>query len=204
MTKEYSSQELNKMIGYEDLSGTNSSKKDIMTRCKNAGLILKDLPTKRGLPNKYIIIEDNFHKEGEIWIDCYCDSNLEVSNFGRVRKKRTKKLLGYTEGEGYPSTNVINADGKQVRRSIHRLVYFSFHPELIKDEKHIQIDHINGIRTDARLDNLRALTSIENTKARDKHQTVIKSLQTELITIIGYDKLEEYLLNLLDEVKKNE
>ena len=47
----YSAQQLNEMIGYVDKSGSNSSKKDIITRCKNAGLIVEALETKRGLPN---------------------------------------------------------------------------------------------------------------------------------------------------------
>lgn len=204
MTKTYSSQELNTIIGYVDESGQNSDKKTILSRCKNAGLIVKDIPTKRGLPNKFVIIEDNFHKEGEIWVDCYCDTELEVSNLGRVRKKKTKKLVGYTSGNSYPSTNTIDSNGKQVRRSLHRLIYFSFHPEMIENEKYLQIDHINGIRTDTRLENLRPLTSVENAKARDENQSNIKSLQTELITKIGYEKLQEHLLKLLDEVSKNE
>jgi hypothetical protein len=68
---------------------------------------------------------------------------------------------------------------------------------LIPQEKNIQIDHINGIRTDNRLENLRPLTSVENIQQRDENQSRIKSLTTELILKFGYEETEKKLKKLL-------
>ena len=68
---------------------------------------------------------------------------------------------------------------------------------MIPQEKNIQIDHINGIRTDNRLENLRPLTSVENIQQRDENQSRIKSLTTELILKFGYEETEKKLKKLL-------
>ena len=197
--KEYTSKELNEIIGYKDISGQNNSKNQVMTRCINAGLIVESIETKRGLPNKYIIIEDNFHLDGEEWVDCYCNEDWEVSNYGRIRRKSTKKLMGNIDlTSGYKRITLIDkATGKQQTKMIHRLVYFSFHPELIKDEEYLQIDHINGIRTDNNLTNLQPLSNIQNTQKRDGCQEKIRLITTDLIIKYGYEKVEEKLQSLL-------
>lgn len=196
--KIYSSKELNMLIGYQDFSGSNSGKQAILTRCKNAGLIVKALPTKRGVPNQYIIVEDNFHLQNEEWVKCYCNKDWEVSNLGRIRKISTKKLLGdLDQATGYYRVSGLDENGKQTRRQVNRLIFFSFNPNLIPQEKNIQIDHINGVRADNRLDNLRPLTSVENIQQRDENQSRIKSLTTELILKFGYEETEKKLKKLL-------
>ena len=198
MSKYYTSKELNQIIGYTDTSGQNSSKKEIMRRCKNAGLIIKDIETKRGCPNLYEIIENNFYLQGEEWVDCYCNTGWEVSNFGRVRTKHTKKLLGSKGADGYIHVCGINENtNKSMNYTVSRLVYFSFNPQMFLNEKNIQIDHIDGNRNNNALSNLRALTNIENTEARDDNQTVIKTLTTALVNKYGYEKTKQFLLNLL-------
>lgn len=80
---------------------------------------------------------------------------------------------------------------------VHRLVYFTFNPELILNADKIQIDHINGNRQDNRLENLRALTCADNIKKRDENQAVLKTITTELVLKYGYEKVEKILNYLL-------
>lgn len=100
-TKIYSAKELNALMGYDlsNLNTRNSSKAEILRRCKNAGIIVEALPTKRGLPNQYVIIENNLNLPGEEWVDCYFYADWEVSSEGRIRRKSTKKLMGHVEEE---------------------------------------------------------------------------------------------------------
>lgn len=195
--KTYTSKELNEMIGYIDKSGSNSSKQAVLTRCKNAGLVVEALETKRGCPNKYIIKENNFLLPGEEWKECYSRNDWEVSNLGRVRRKSTKKCLGNVDPTSrYLRINGIDGDGQQVHM-VHRLVYFTFHPELIVNADKIQIDHINGNRQDNRLENLRALTCADNIQQRDENQAALKTITTELVLKYGYEKVEKILNYLL-------
>lgn len=167
-----------------------------MTRAKNAGLILEDLPTKRGCANKYKIVEDNFKIEGEEWVPCYCYNEWEVSNLGRVRRISTKNLLGAQD----PVSSYIMITGKEGvggkhRYSVHRLVYFSFHLDQVSLENDLVIDHINGQRNDNRLENLRALSSRENIVAREDNNKRIQEVLGRLIIEEGYEKVLEYLEN---------
>ena len=197
--KIYTSKQLNEIIGYVDKSGSNSDKKSIITRCCNAGLIVEALDTPRGKPNQFIIIKDNFHLDGEEWVDCYCNNKWEVSNLGRIRRKSTKKLMGSIDCvNGYVRVSMIE-NGKSSNKQLNRLIYFSFHPDLIEYSNNIQIDHINGIRNDNRLENLQPLTSIQNTQKRDDNQNKIKTLTTQLILKFGYEDLEKKLKKLLTE-----
>lgn len=196
--KIYTSKELNEIIGYVDLSGSNNTKTQVLTRCCNAGLKIKALDTPRGTPNKYIILEDNFHLDGEEWRICYCNDEWEVSNLGRIRRTTTKKLMGAIDTTGYVRiTSLDKQTGKQTNKQVHRLVYFTFHPELIAVADTVQIDHLNGKRDDNRLDNLRALSNVENIGNRDNNQQRIKTLTTELVLKYGYEKTEKMLKNLL-------
>ena len=72
----------------------------------------------------------------------------------------------------------MTENGKTSNKQLNRLIYFSFHPDLIENSNNIQIDHINGIRNDNRLENLQPLTSIQNTQKRDANQNKIKTLTT--------------------------
>lgn len=197
--KIYSSKELNEIIGYIDKSGQNNSKSQLITRCNNAGLKIKALDTPRGLPNQYIIIEDNFHLDGEEWADCYNNLEWEVSNLGRIRRKSTKKLMGNVDStSGYLRVTMLNKEtGKQTNQMVHRLVFFTFNPQYIEIADKIQIDHINGKRTDNRLDNLQPLTSAKNIEQRDQNQGKIRLLTTQLVMKFGYEKTEEMLKKLL-------
>lgn len=195
----YSSKDLNEILGYTDISGRNSTKAAILTRCKNAGLIVQALETKRGLSNQYVIIEDNFHLDGEEWRDCYCQKDWEVSNLGRIRRKHTKKLMGTTDPTSH-YIRVTTADektGKQTNLMVHRLIYFSFFPELIPLSNTLQIDHVNGQRNDNRLNNLQALSNVQNIQNRDTNQDKIKLITTNLIIKYGYEKVEQKLQELL-------
>ena len=105
-------------------------------------------------------------QEIKVWKECG-KSKLciyYVSNLGQVKsitKKGKEKILkGHPDKDGYLS---IEISKKRLR--IHRLVIFAFTE--ISDK---EVDHINRVRTDNRLDNLRYVSRYENSLNNYKYR----------------------------------
>ena len=81
----------------------------------------------------------------------------EVSNLGRVRNQKHKVLKPYNSN-GYQVVS-LSYQGKCKKFKVHRLVATAFIPN--QDNKK-EIDHINTIRDDNKVDNLRWVTTSEN------------------------------------------
>lgn len=86
-------------------------------------------------------------KEDILSIFTYRDGTL-------IRKKTGER--GYKRPDGYVS---VRLNGKSFYE--HRLIYFLFNNEFPN-----QVDHINGDRSDNRIDNLRAATNSQNAQNR--------------------------------------
>jgi hypothetical protein len=81
----------------------------------------------------------------------------EVSNLGKVRSPRII-LKGSLQGKGYVRVD-LPKERKSKHISVHRLVAEAFIPNPLKKD---QVNHINGIKTDNRLENLEWVTCKEN------------------------------------------
>lgn len=87
----------------------------------------------------------------------------EVSTEGRIRKgpKEIKQTMNWN---GYMEAELKSDDGKWRRVRVSRAVMLSFVP-CTADTKTTQVDHINQLKTDNRLVNLRYATPKENKQA---------------------------------------
>ena len=87
----------------------------------------------------------------EYWNDIKGYPNYSVSNLGRVKSKKTGKILKpYRTNRGYLTVGFWS-DGKKKRLSIHRLVAQAF---LQNSDNLPEVNHANGCKTDNNVCNL--------------------------------------------------
>ena len=108
----------------------------------------------------------------EVWVDIPKYSRYQVSNLGSVRSvdvevlgktgiRYTKKGVTLTpikDSYGYHIVTLYG-DTTRVNKKVHRLVAEAF---TTNTSSKPQVNHINGIKTDNRADNLEWCTSLEN------------------------------------------
>jgi hypothetical protein len=87
---------------------------------------------------------------------------IYIPETGQLINKKSGQVEGRINSNGYL---MVYFNGRNYR--IHRLVYCMFHGHLPKQ----QIDHINRIKTDNRIANLRDVPCIENTRNRGNGKT---------------------------------
>ena len=95
----------------------------------------------------------------EEWSEIRWWSDYEVSTLGNVRRMKDGKILKkYTQKSGYEAV-YLKKNGWVSAVMVHRLVAETFLPR-IKDKEYV--DHINTIRNDNRLENLRWASPYDN------------------------------------------
>ena len=126
-----------------------------------------------------------YEMENEIWKPVFCAPLYEVSNIGRLRsldkyilrKDGVKsfmkgKILKVREWDGYKLLNLKLNDGKKITMRVHQIVYHSFNDTFPTRGK--VVDHIDGDRSNNKLNNLQFISYTENT-VRGKIHTAKKS-----------------------------
>ena len=98
----------------------------------------------------------------EIWKSIKDYPNYEISNYGRVKSKVNNKILKPTfDSRGYYVVSLYNENGKSIPKTIHRLVANAY---LKNENNYPVVNHINGIKTDNRVENLELCTQSHNVK----------------------------------------
>lgn len=131
-------------------------------------LSLEDLPNEewRSIPDFPHYVVSNFARVKRLPYICYYKD-------GRVQHKG-ERIAKQTEKDGYREVRLFNekTGRKGVVVKVHRLVAMAFIPN---PENKPYIDHINGIRDDNRIENLRWCTHGENMNnpiSRKRHSEV--------------------------------
>ena len=112
---------------------------------------------------------ENLNLEKEIWKDISNYEGYQVSNLGRVKSLERIDALGHKRKEkllkplissiGYYLVGLCK-NSKVRFYLVHRLVWESFNGQI---PENMQVNHINEIKSDNRLENLNLMTPKENT-----------------------------------------
>jgi hypothetical protein len=94
---------------------------------------------------------------------------IEVSNIGNLKTPRHNdgKYVGVDNGYGYKQI-MVKIDNKYSAYMVHRLVSHLFNDVALDDPR--QVDHINGIRDDNRVENLRMVSHSDNMVNKKCHR----------------------------------
>lgn len=180
----YNFKELKEKFGWEGSPG------EIERQIKYAarrGVEIK--PSFKQGSTYFQIISNSNNIDGEVWKPFPQQPNLEVSNHGRIKNILDNKFLGSTGSDGYVR---FNYEGKSYQ--VHRVVLETFAP--IPNAERYVVDHIDGIKDNNHLNNLRWLSAEENTSIGAANRQKINYLVNELIQKYGYEKTTEALIHL--------
>lgn len=138
----------------------------------------------------------------EIWKKIPKFSRYEVSSHGNIRSinyKKTglvKNLKPAKSNDGYLKTMILSDDNTYHSWSIHSFVCLTF---IGPKEYGVEINHINGIKTDNRIENLEYCTRSENIKHAFKNGLI----RPKVGSLNGMAKLSELQVKEIREHAKN-
>ena len=169
------------------ISKNTASTYEFIRYCQKRGIIIEKLGTVLGTASYRIIDSSDYTLDNEIWKDAP-GTSMKVSNLGRVKAKdgriKNQRLM---QGYCYVTDGIYNKTWR-----VHRLVMLAFNP--IDNAQDFDVDHIDGQRTNNKLENLRWITSQRNIQLRDENKNKLGDILAELVQDYGYDEIYEYLV----------
>lgn len=141
----------------------------------------------------------------EVWKEIPGSVGYEVSDHGRVRSyfkkgnhrdKRSEypRTLSTAGKGGYLTVSIPNEQGNYQTKAVHRLVMLAFVGE---PPLGMEVAHLNGDPTDARLSNLAYVTHVENEAHKLAHGTATLGERNGASKLLGWQVTEmRYLASM--------
>ena len=133
--------------------------------------------------------------EEELWMPWPQNKKYSISSKGRI-KGLNGRIMKLRNHRGYYYICLRPEKNKQGTYQVHRIVAETF---LSDYNETLYVDHINGIRTDNRVENLRMVEPITNTLYKNQNRQNINEIINELIIHKGYEETEKLLLKLKED-----
>ncbi len=136
---------------------------------------------------KFNIVDDTIANYE--WRPCPTIKGYEACREGLIRNAKNKRIWTSTHnGYVYVKSRNFHLDS-----CAHRTIMETFNP--IDNSKDYIVDHINGIRTDNRLENLRWTSAKGNNMYKLENWNQISPIFNELSNLVGYEKM----ISILEE-----
>ena len=156
------------------------------------------VPAETNLKKKMLfnIIDDSIANYN--WITCAKIPEYEVCREGLIRNSKNKRIWNSTYN-GY-----VYVKDKVTRQnfSAHRLIMETFNP--IDNMEDYIVDHINGMKADNRLENLRWVSAKGNQMYKIENWNLIQEPFMELLDLVGYEGMIQILKEQIEKNKKNQ
>lgn len=187
----YTFKELQEKYGWTCTQGEIQKQ---ITYARNRGVLIEKA-FKQG-KTYFKILNDNNPPEEE-WETYVNDPYFEVTKGGMVRTSTDKKIVSTKNTDGYLTVTSSNPNNYGKTYRVHRMIMETFNP--IENCENYYVDHINGIRSDDRLENLRWVTSRQNSKYRDENYEKMNKNYQKMIEKFGYIRVNEIFEMFLNE-----
>ena len=160
------------------------------------------------LPHQNLSLED---MDGEIWKDIEgFEGYFKISNLGRIKslswtyiggkynslmtKKEFIRKISFDKIDRYYKIT-LKVNKKEKRKMLHRLIAQHFIDNPLNKS---QVNHIDGVRTNYKLENLEWVTSRENVC----HGKTLKKIKTSIYTGVYKEREDKYISNIWHNGKK--
>ena len=131
-----------------------------------------------------------------------CDFSLEylADDSGHIYSPYKKGFMTeHKDKDGYLKVNLsLKNKGRQHPFPVHRLILETFVP--VEDMDKLQVDHIDGDKTNNNINNLRWTTCKENINNPNKLKEMNKN-SMEYLSGLSWEKTTEEFIKILDKVK---
>lgn len=125
-----------------------------------------------------------------------------VTKYGEVYSLYSMQtLMQYTNTKGYKLVSMQTTDGRRIQERVHRLVKYAF--DYIPGCEDLQIDHIDGDKSNNNLENLEWVSAQENINRREQNIIRTPSLKTDDIISILQMIIKGYSDDLIIEIIPN-
>jgi hypothetical protein len=137
--------------------------------------------------------------ENEIWKVLEGFEGYEVSNMGRIRFSfvRWHPVEPYiiktftNTGTGYSIVSLNRRNEKRITKNVHRLIATTF---IENPEGYSMIDHLNEIKSDNRVENLRFMDHQSNCQRSSSNPVMLENKKTgEKLAFVGVIQAAAYL-----------